>query len=192
MSDILWAHYPVSALKLDSQSVQQEAQFGCSVRWLCRRQTTTWYCRSLTLPRQGSSPKGERLLAVQLISLRLINFTDAKSLHSINWRLSDLRLSTVPSCGGQHQQGMTTASLFKESTGLRAFNEDHLRKHVARGKGRVTEGEDVSMRHRYFILCPLGEQKRSACTFNGSRSVWSTEPSTALYLQSFSLWSMVE
>lgn len=54
-------------------------------------------------------------------------------------------------------------------------------RHTGRGQGMIFPRDIIG-----------GDERRLVRTFNGSRSVRSADPSSVLYLQSLSLWSMVE
>lgn len=138
-----------------------------------------------SLPRQGSSPWGA-LVGGSFNQSQINYFVDTKSLLSINWWLQ---------IWGRPQRRAAAGHInrdFTESIGLRASNEDHQRKtprERERERQRKRPCHKSWVRH-HFILYGLIPQE--TCTFNGSRSVRSTEPSPVLYLQSLSLWSMVE
>lgn len=102
MSDILWSHYPVTPLwdwianQLTNKQTLAAVWNGCIIS---RRPLDN--AAVCSLPRQGSSPRGA-VVGASFNQSQINYFTDPKSFDSINWWLTDLRLSTELSCGRQH------------------------------------------------------------------------------------------
>lgn len=137
----------------------------------------------------------ERLLAVLLIILRLITLQTPKAYTQLTG------VSQIWGCpqrwavaGNINREWQLPASLKNrwDYQPLMRTTTEHMKREGKRESQTERTCDNFSLRHHYFILHPPGVQERSARTFNGSRSVRSTEPSTVLYLQSLSLWSMVE
>lgn len=137
--------------------------------------------------KQDSSARSAPVLAVLLISLRLITLQTPKA-------------NTQLAAGSQiwdwgNNNTTTTLNLFTESIELRASNEGPSQKSQS-SKDRNTHRRYVTVflhTQSFNLSCPQSWMRSEEVdfTFNGSRSVESAEPSSVLYLHSLSLWSMV-